>query len=145
MDTDHVIATFGGGPGRFDNVIGLVKGKQAPLSKNPGIVNTAKAMATQRNAEMYFAVDSLMRMLSDIGKATDEPFPVTMPQINAPVGMVSYGVGKAAGQADVFVPMELIIQVRDVWKSMTQPAPVPTTEAAPAAEPAQQPEPAMAE
>ncbi|MBN1514050.1 MAG: hypothetical protein JXB13_18680 [Phycisphaerae bacterium] len=147
VDTDHVIATFGGGPGRFDNVIGLVKGKQAPLSKNPGIVNTAKAMATQRNAEMYFAVDSLMRMLSDIGKATDEPFPVTMPQINAPVGMVSYGVGKAAGQADVFVPMELIIQVRDVWKSMTQPAPspAPASETAPAAEPVQEPEPAMAE
>jgi len=123
VDADHVIATFGGGPARFENMIGLVKQKQAPLSRNPGIVNTAKAMSAQRHQELYFAADSLLRMLNDIGKVMDEPFPVTMPQINAPVGMVSYSAGKTATQSDLFVPMELIIQVRDVVKAMTRPGP----------------------
>ncbi len=140
VDTDHVVATFGGGAGRFETVVGLVKGKEAPLSRNPGIVSTAKAMTSQRNAEMYLAVDSLLRMLSDIGKATDEPFPVSMPQINAPVGMVYYGVGKTAGQADVFVPMELILQIRDVVQALVRPAPPP-----PMPEPVQEAEPAMTE
>jgi hypothetical protein len=126
VDARRVIATFGGGAGQFETVAKLVKSGEAPLAKDPGIMKTSKALAASRHSEGYLAVDTLIRLMVDIGEALDEdPFPVSMPKINAPVGMVATAVSSSAQQTDIFVPMELVMEFRTVVQGMMGGAPPP--------------------
>jgi hypothetical protein len=119
VDATRVVATFGGGPARFEAVVKTAKSGEAPLAKDPGIVKTSKAMLSPRTSEGYLAVDNLIQLIRVIGEALDEdPFPVTMKKVDAPAGMVSASVSANAQQTDVFIPMELIMEMQPFVMAM---------------------------
>lgn len=142
VDPHHVVATFGGGAARFETAVGLVKEKKAPLADNPGIKRTAEALAKKRAAEGYVALDTGLKLASDIGTIVDEPLPFKVPEVNAPIGMTATMTSKTAQQSDVFIPMDVIMAAKDVVQAMmgmqappaAPPTPAEKTEEAPAEE-----------
>ncbi|UCG15657.1 MAG: hypothetical protein JSV19_10225 [Phycisphaerales bacterium] len=141
-DANHVVATFGGGSARLKTVADLVKSDRAPLADDVGIKNTAKALPERRYSELYLALDTLLRLLVDVGKVVDEPFPVSVPPIGAPIGAASGMVGKDGQQTDVFIPMELVLAAPDVVRTLMQGGTPPSaTEPSAPAEPSAPTEP----
>lgn len=113
VDDRHVAITVGGGVAYMSKVIEAVKSNAAPLSNDAGLKRVAKFVPKKRNTEAYFAVDQLIKLVSRIAKAVGEPFPVTMPEINAPVAMVTSLVPPAGTQTDIYIPIELIAAIKD--------------------------------
>jgi hypothetical protein len=114
VDDQHVAATFGGGPERMEEVIGLVKGGRAPRGGDEATKKVAAMLPQERTFEGYLAVDQLLRAIAVIGKLVGESGMPQMPPVNAPVAMVGRPVGATGFQADVAFPMELIGAVKDV-------------------------------
>ena len=112
-DSWHVAITLGGGMAHMRKVIAAVKSNAAPLSDDVGLRRVAKFVPKKRNTEIYFAVDQLGKLIGRIAKAVGNPFPYTIPEINAPVAMVTSLVPPAGTQTDVYIPIELITAIKD--------------------------------
>lgn len=113
VDERHVAITLGGGVTYLSKVIETVKTNAAPLSDNVGLKRVAKFVPKKRNTEAYFAADQLGKLIGRIAKAVGKPFLYTIPEINAPVVMVTSPVAPAGSQTDVYIPMELITAIKD--------------------------------
>lgn len=121
VDKEHVVVGVGGGTARMAEAIRTAKAKEAPLAKTGGIDRVAAKLPKARQSEMYIAVDQIVRLIRNIAKATEEGegLPITMPEINAPIGMTSSGAN-GYGQMDLYVPMETIVAVKDaIMQAMT--------------------------
>ncbi|HRX85237.1 MAG TPA: hypothetical protein P5572_09495, partial [Phycisphaerae bacterium] len=136
LDDQHVVATLGGGTARLGKVIELVQGKSAPLSTDEGIKKAAAMLPNDRYSEGYLAVDTLLNFVKEVGKAIgeDPDIPFTVPQVNAPLGMVMAPVEKTGLQVDVAVPMALLSAAKDVAVSQSAP-PAPVENNVPEATP----------
>ena len=110
---NHVVVLFGGGAKRLATVAALSAQGQSPLSADPGIKKVAGKLPTMRAVEMYFSLDSLMQLIKSIGEAVEQPAPFEPTQVGVPAGLVVSG-GKAYSRVDLFVPMELMVAVKDL-------------------------------
>ena len=117
VDDTHLVATLGGGTSRLASVINTVKSGAAPLGEDKGIQKIAKTLRAKRTAEGYFAFDNLMHVASRMATAMGEPVPPQVPQLDAPVAMVSGPVAAGEYQLDISVPMELIVALKDLSMS----------------------------
>ncbi len=124
VDATHLIMTFGGGAERFKTVAALVKEKQAPLADDGGVQRSRATLPSIRTAEAYLAVDQLLSVIGAVAKAADQPMPpLSLGELNAPVALATEPVETGGVQAEVFVPMELVIAVKDLAMStMSRPA-----------------------
>lgn len=120
VDDKHVAMTLGGGKDRLASVIGAVKGGEAPLGADEGIVRVAKTLPSERTMEGYFAADNLMHLVGRISKAMNEDGPPAMPEVNVPAAMVGGPVAPGEFQIDIAVPMELIVAIKDTMLSAQQ-------------------------
>lgn len=119
VDSRHVVMTFGGGAERFNTVAGLVKAGHTPLAEEGGIRRSAEHLPARRSSEGYFAVDQLLNLVGSIAKAVDEPIPpLSLGELNAPIAFATEPVEAGGSQAELFVPMELVIAVKDLAMSM---------------------------
>ena len=114
VDNKYVVATFGGGRARVDAVLGSVRADRAPLAADPGIRKSAGNVAARRSVEGHFAVDRLVGLIHAVRRAMDLPvvFPA-MPELSAPISWAVHSVGPSAVQVDVYIPMELVVAVKD--------------------------------
>ena len=112
---DKVVVSFGGGPKRLATARELVAKGQAPLATDPGVKRVSPKLATARTGEFYLAVDNALQLVKSVMTAVGEgeEFPFAIKQINAPL---AYGtsVTKDASRLDVFIPMELVLYVKDL-------------------------------
>lgn len=124
----RVAIAFGGGSERFAAVVKAARLNKASLADDEGIKRVSAFVPKKRSSEGYIAVDRLVRMIGEIAKVGDFPWPVVMPEINAPIAMVSAPAGKAGLQNDLFIPMEVIVAAKDaamnaMAQRMTPPPP----------------------
>jgi hypothetical protein len=119
VDDKHIVSAFGGGAERFEKLIALVKSGGSPLSENAGIKKAAALLESNRTAEGYLAVDTLLKTIERFGKATGEanPIPFEIPKLDAPVAMVTHPAGETGFQIDIAIPMGLISAAKDTAAS----------------------------
>ena len=126
VDATHVVMTFGGGAERFKSVAALVKDKQTPLADEGGIQRSRAHLPATRNAEGYLAVDQLLNVISAIAKAVDAPMPpLSLGELNAPIAVGAEPAEPGGAQMEAFVPMELVIAVKDLAMGMAGGGPGP--------------------
>lgn len=112
-DNDTVVMTFGGGEARLAEVIKVAKSGAAPLSDEASIKNVTASLPKKRSSEMYFAADRMFKLVENINRAVgEEPFPIRMAEVNAPIAIITSGGGLHV-QMDVFLPMETVVAVKD--------------------------------
>lgn len=118
-DGKHVVVTFGGGSERLGKVIAIVKAKKSPLSEDSSIKKVAANLPKKRASEFYLAVDAGFGLFKAVQEARGEEdaLPIDVPDINAPIGMAS-SINGLEAQVDVFIPMELVITVKDAVMQM---------------------------
>jgi len=114
VDDRHVVITLGGGTAHIGKVADLVKSGSAPLSGDAGLKRIASFVPRKRNTEVYFAVDQLAMLVGRVVRAVGKPFPYTIPEVNAPVAIVTSFVAPAGSQTDVYIPIELIVAIKDL-------------------------------
>ena|GEM_PF-6290315 len=124
----YVVASFGGGAERFQTVAALVKEKKTPLADDGGIQRSRSHLPAARNAEGYLAVDHLLNLVGAIARAADAPIPpLSLGDLNAPIAFAGQPVEKGGSQVEVFLPMELVIAVKDLVMGMVGGPGVPVT------------------
>jgi hypothetical protein len=112
-DADTVVITFGGGQARLAEVLKVAKAGGAPLGDDASIKNVSQSLPKKRNSEFYFAGDRLFKLIEAANKAVgEEPLPIRMAEVNAPIAMVSTGGGLSV-QMDIFLPMEMVVAIKD--------------------------------
>ena len=131
-DAKRVIVTFGGGPDRLKAVAETVKADKAPLAEDKGVAATAKALPAERCSEVYIALDTLVRLIAEISKVVGDLLPMTMPELNAPIGLAQVTVGKSASQTELFLPMAQVVAAKDLIMTLQGAAAPPAMEPAPA-------------
>ena len=109
----HVVVAFGGGAERFTSICKLAAEGKSPLSSDPGIMRIARKFAKSKTAEGYFALDHLVQLIVRFAEKTGRPVPIQAMQKVAPVGFASTGQDDWL-RMDVFVPMELIVAVKNL-------------------------------
>lgn len=114
VDDTHLAVTLGGGAARLEDVIGTVKGGDAPLSADAGITKMAKQLRSKRTSEGYLSADNLMKMATRISEQFGEDAPPAMAEVNTPVAMVGGPVAAGEYQVDIAVPMEMIVAIKDM-------------------------------
>lgn len=115
VDSDRLAVTFGGGLSRTQTVVNLARENQSPLDEDAGINSLRQILPKERSAEMYVAVDRLLKLAKDVARVTDAEFPpINVPELPAPVGIASAPAGKTGTQSEVYFPMELIQAIRDL-------------------------------
>jgi hypothetical protein len=111
--------SLGGGSAFMTQLIEQVRGKAAPLDKDPGVQRVAARVPKDRSAVAYVSVDQIIACIRDGQKACEEEqLPVEMPVIDAPLLLTSTG-SEAWSQSDVFVPTELIVATKTFIMAMT--------------------------
>ena len=113
VDDLHLAVTLGGGLAYLNEVIKTTRSNAAPLAGDAGLKRIAKYVPKKRNTEVYLAADQLGKLIGRIAKAVGEPFPYTIPEINAPAAMVTSSVAPGGSQTDVYIPIELITAIKD--------------------------------
>lgn len=133
VDDKRIIVTLGGGAERFKTVATLVQQSKAPLADDAGIQRSKEHLPSTRNAEGYLAVDHLLNVVSSIGKAADAALPpMSLGELNAPIAFAAEPVEPGGSQAEVFLPMELVIAVKDMaMATMSDPGMAPPPPSAP--------------
>ncbi|MCP4589335.1 MAG: hypothetical protein GY842_01190 [bacterium] len=122
----HVVVTFGGGAARFEQVAGLVSAGQAPLAQDGGIQRTGAQLPAPRSAEGYLQVDQLLDLIATIARVADAQMPpLSLGELNAPIAFGAQPVEPGGIQAVVFIPMELVIAVKDLAMGMATAIPPP--------------------
>jgi hypothetical protein len=129
----HVVMAFGGGAERFTNICKLAAEGKSPLSSDPGIMRIAGKLAKSKTAEGYFALDHLVQLIVQFAEKTGRPVPIQAMQKVAPVGFATTGQDDWM-RMDVFVPMELIVAVKNlIMQAMAGPPSTQPTTAPPVA------------
>lgn len=109
----HVVIAFGGGEARFADVVKTAKAGTAPLSDDTGIEKVRGDLPKSHNSELYFAGDTLFKLVQSINKAVgDGPLPIRMAEVNAPIAVVGTSSG-VNSEVDLYLPMEMIVAVKD--------------------------------
>jgi len=115
VDDRLMAVSMGGGAARMQKLIELMKASAAPLSADEGIKQTAAMLPASRYFEGYLAADTTLNLVSEIAKAVgEEAVPFTVPAVNSPLGMVMAPVGKTGVQADIAVPMAVVVAAKNV-------------------------------
>ena len=122
VDDTHLAVTLGGGAARLEDVIGVVKGGEAPLSGDEGITKIAKQLRSKRTSEGYLSADNLMMMAKRIAEQFGEEPPPAMAEVNTPVAMVGGPVAAGEYQVDIAVPMEMIVAIKDMAMAAQTPS-----------------------
>jgi hypothetical protein len=134
VDPHHVLATFGGGAARFEAAAALVKQNKAPLADNAGIKKTAEALPKEHANELYIALDTGLKLVSEVAKVRGDPLPFAVPEVNAPIGIAATMTGKLGQQSDIYIPMDVIMAAKDVVRALMSPQAPPAAAPAPPAE-----------
>ena len=104
-----IVAGFGGGKERMASLIEQAKKNKAPLDNDTGIRKTASAVPEERASVAYLAVDRILTAINEVANTLEEePVPVQMPPIDAPLAMASSG-GDGWVRFDMFAPTELLV------------------------------------
>lgn len=135
----HVVLAFGGGAERFTSICKLAAEGKSPLSSDPGIMRIAGKLAKTKTAEGYFSLDHLVQLIVRVAEKTGRPVPIQAMQKVAPVGFVSTGQDDWM-RMDVFVPMELIVALKNLVMQVMA-GPPSTQPTAPSAAPVPVPAP----
>jgi len=116
VGADHVVVTFGGGSKRFTQIVQNVKSKQSELAESKEIKKVAARLPKgPRMAEGYLCLDHLLTLISTTMNQMGQPLPVPLALNNAaPIAFTSTRVGDLAAQAEILVPIELMVSVKDV-------------------------------
>ncbi len=117
LDDRHTLVVFGGGGERFKKAAAAAKSDEKGLANNPGIKHVAANLPSRKNSEFYFALDHLARLAINIGTAVGESMPIKasqIPDINAPIAVVSTPVGKTGSQTEIYIPMKLLQSAKDI-------------------------------
>jgi len=111
---DHTIVTgFGGGAARFKALVDQARSDAAPLDADKGIQSVASRLPKQRAFSIFIAVDEILKTIQNVQRAVDEePLPVQLPKLDAPVALNSTG-GDGWSRFDIFVPTQLIRAITD--------------------------------
>ena len=108
-----IVAGFGGGKERMASLIEQARTNEAPLDNDTGIRKTAHAVPKMRASVAYVAVDRILAAVSRVADVLEEePLPVQMPLLDAPLTLASSG-GDGCAQFDMFVPTALLIASKD--------------------------------
>jgi hypothetical protein len=134
---DILVMVFGGGSKRLAAVADLAAKGKAPLAGDPGIMHVASKLPKARLSEVYLAFDHLLQLVLRVAELSGTTLPVQPVENAAPAGFSSSCYDNSL-RVDVFVPMELIVAVKDVIMQIM--AGMTTT--SPAAPPAATPVPA---
>ncbi len=117
-DAGHVVATFGGGLDYLKHVVETTKKDEAPLMTETGIPAVAEHLPKTHNSVYYIALDHGLKLVQSILKALDEePLPIAVPDIHAPLGIGTTG-GEGWLQFDMFVPVQDMRAGRQVVMTM---------------------------
>ncbi len=112
-DAKTIVVTFGGGSETFGSALKLAKSGASPLEDDAGIKRTSAGMAKDRYLVGYLAVDEVLKGIRHAMAAMDEePIPIHMPPIKAPLGITGIG-GDGWSQLDMFVPTPLLVAAKD--------------------------------
>jgi hypothetical protein len=114
IDDTRLVATFGGGAARFQQVAALAKAGEAPLANNEGLKSSAALLPNERILEGYFAVDQFTAAVNatreSLGVGARMPY---LGELNAPVAVAAWPVPPAGMQADCVLPMPLVSAIKD--------------------------------
>lgn len=133
IDDNRVAVAFGGGTARLNKVIEAVKSGSAPLARDRGIQWVAPHLPKSRSSELYIAVDRVLKLIAAIGEAVDDPLPLPadLPDVNAPVAVVTAPRPPAGAQSELFIPIPLLKAAKDVAMSQLLAPPPPQQRQAP--------------
>ena len=113
VDSKTVVLRLGGGKGPMGVLIEQAKKREAPLARDAGIRKVASHLPKERAGVTYFAVDRIVTWVQNVMKVLEEEGPpFQMSAINAPVAVAVSG-SDGLVQGDLFVPMELMIAVKN--------------------------------
>ncbi len=113
VDDTHVVIHLGGGLKQFETVAKGVKSGQPGLAADAGIKKSSESLRRQRFAEGYLAADRFLGLARNIADAWGQQAPpVSMADLNAPVGVVLRDVGDGAIEGNVLIPIELLVAVK---------------------------------
>ena len=106
----HIVATLGGGKARIAQAVKDASSGKSPLAEDEGVQKARKKMPKSRMAEVYVSVNQLLKAVKAITGSEEVPI---MEDINAPLG-ISLSAEKNYGRLDVVLPMELVIEIKNV-------------------------------
>ncbi len=112
-DSKTVVLSFGGGKGPMGALIEQARKREAPLARDAGIRKVAAHLPKERAEVAYFAVDRIVTWVQNVMKVLEEEgLPFQMPAISAPVAVAVSG-DDGLVQVDLFLPMELLVTVKN--------------------------------
>ncbi len=114
VDDTHVLITLGGGKARFALGVEHARMGKSPLGDTDGIQSVARIPDRELNSEMYLAVDRLVNLLGRIIPKDEQPMLLQMPDLKSPIAVESGPAGTAGSHADVYIPIEVIVAVKDM-------------------------------
>lgn len=109
-----VAITFGGGTKWAEEVVKAAGGTEAPLAKDSTLAKAAAELSANRTMECYLSLDNLMTLLKGIGEAVGEPCPLSLKPIGLLVACSTGLVGNDAVRFDLFIPSDLIAQLKEL-------------------------------
>ena len=111
----HALLVFGGGKARFEKVLKLAMDGGTPLANDEGIKRVTKTLPNNKSAEAYVALDAAGQLIKSVLTVYEmgEMIPFPIPDVNAPISVIMSS-GPTHQQIDFFLPMELIIAIKDV-------------------------------
>lgn len=130
VNSKKIVLAFGGGKDLMASLMKQALDSGAPLDADTGIKKVSAGLPKERAQVAYFAVDRILDLVNRVMVTLEEePLPVTMPPINAPLAMVGSG-GDGWIRGDLVVPTELLIAAKNAVMTMmgTMGAPPPTTQ-----------------
>lgn len=107
VNAKQVAISFGGGAPYMSQLVETIKSGEAPLDADTGIAKVAASLPKSRASVLFVAVDNVVSAISEVAALFDEPFPIAMPPVNAPVALCVSG-GTGSSRFDLFIPTELI-------------------------------------
>jgi len=118
IDAETVLLVLGGGPQRFEKLVGQARNAEVSLDEHPGIRQVAEHLPQQRNSVIFVDLDAGLQLGQQILEALDEDaLPFSLPEIEVPIAMTVTGGGTWT-QFDLFVPMEVVSAGRDITMTL---------------------------
>lgn len=112
----HVVITWGGGKGRYENTCKAIASSGDMLASDKGITDMSGQLPSPRTSEGFIAVDSMLQTVKRGMKAVGEEddFPIDIPTIDAPIAG-STTVQDNVMRIDFVVPMKLIKASKEAY------------------------------
>ena len=113
VNKSTLITAFGGGPARFAKLVAAARSNNAPLDDNVGIKNVSGNLPKARASVFFVDANEIMAAAQRVSNAAgQQPLPVQLPKLDAPLAMASTG-GNGWARVDLFVPTALIRGIKD--------------------------------